>query len=143
MSSLSATTSADPLVDELATRMPRMDLLGWQRITSWAEQFDLSFENLRVLLALGTADGPATVGELAHLGGLSLHTVFPATRNLHRRGYLHEERRRYVLTAPGRDLIATLEAAHRDGIQEDVDDLEPNERQRLAAAVGSGGTSGR
>ena len=45
-------TSTDPLVEALATRVRRMDLLGWQRIATVAEQSELSFQDLRLLLAL-------------------------------------------------------------------------------------------
>ena len=44
------TTSTDPLVEVLATRLRRMDLVAWQRIATWAEQSELSFEDLRLLL---------------------------------------------------------------------------------------------
>ena len=46
-------TSTDPLVEALATRLRRIDLVAWQRIATWAEQSELSFEDLRLLLALG------------------------------------------------------------------------------------------
>jgi DNA-binding MarR family transcriptional regulator len=113
-----------------------MDLVGWQRIAAWAEQSGLSFEDLRLLLALEIEDGPAAVGELADLGGLSLHAAYPAIHDLRRRGYLREEGRRYTLTEHGQDLITTLDAAHRDGIQAYVDDLDRDERRRLDEAFG-------
>ena len=130
----SAATSTDPLVDALATRLRRMDLVSWQRIASWAEQLELSFENLRVLLALKIEDGPAAASELAEISGLSLHAVYPAIGDLRRRGFLREERRRYALTEHGQDLTATLDAAHRAGIQAYVDDLDPDERRRIDEA---------
>ena len=131
-----ATTSTDPLVDVLATRMRNMDLVTWQRITSWAEEVELSFENLRMLLAVKVCDGPAAASELAELAGLSLHAAYPAIGGLRTRGYLHEEQRRYTLTERGHDLTATLDAAHRDGIQAWVDDLDPSERRQLDEAFG-------
>jgi DNA-binding MarR family transcriptional regulator len=130
-------TSTGPLAEVLATRLRRMDLAGWQRVASWAEQFELSFENLRLLLALTTEDGPTAVSELADLGGLSLQAAYPAIDDLRCRGYVREERRRYALTEHGQDLIATLDAAHLDGIQAYVDDLDPKERRRLEEAFGS------
>jgi DNA-binding MarR family transcriptional regulator len=133
---MSPATSTDALVEALAMRLRRMDLLGWQRIASWAEQLELTFENLRVLLALRLADGPTEVSKLSNLAGLSLHAAYPATENLRRRGYLREEQRRYVLTEHGQDLIATLEAAHREGIQAYLDDLDPKEVRRLEEAFG-------
>ena len=132
----SATTSTGPLAEVLAARLRRMDLVGWQRIASWAEQFELSFENLRLLLALTMEGGPGAASELADLGGLSLRAAYPAINDLRCRGYVREERRRYALTEHGRDLVATLDAAHLDGIQAYVDALDPEERRRLEEAFG-------
>jgi len=129
-------TATDPLVEALATRLRLMDLIGWQRIATWAEESGLSFEDLRLLLALALKldDGPATVSDLAELAGFSLDVAYPATHSLRRRGYLHEERRQYSLSEQGQELVARLDAAHREGIQAYVDTLEPEERQRLRDA---------
>ena len=127
-------TQTDPLVDALATRLRRVDLVAWRRIAAWAEQSDLSFEHLRLLLALSAADGPTAVGDLARLAGLSLHAAYPAVHSLHRRRYLREERRRYVLTDHGHDIVAALHAAHREGVQAYVEDLDPDDRRRFEAA---------
>jgi DNA-binding MarR family transcriptional regulator len=135
-------TSTDPLVEELATRLRGTDLVAWQRITSWAEQFQLSFENLRVLLAMKVSGGPAAASELADLAGLSLHAAYPAIGDLWTRGYLREEHRRYILTQSGQDLIAALEAAHRDGVQTYVEGLDASERRRLEEAFGIAGRTG-
>jgi Mn-dependent DtxR family transcriptional regulator len=130
------TTSTDPLVEALATRLRLIDLVGWQRIATWAEQSELSFEDLRLLLALALKidDGPATVSELADLAGFSLDVAYPATHSLRGRGYLREERRRYSLSQRGRELVAMLDAAHREGIQAYVDTLDRDERERLLNA---------
>jgi DNA-binding MarR family transcriptional regulator len=129
-------TATDPLVEALATRLRLMDLIGWRRIATWAEESGLSFEDLRLLLALALKldDGPATVSDLAELAGFSLDVAYPATHSLRRRGYLHEERRQYSLSEQGQELVARLDAAHREGIQAYVDTLEPEERQRLRDA---------
>jgi DNA-binding MarR family transcriptional regulator len=135
---ITPTTSTDPLVEVLATRLRLMDLVGWQRIATWAEQSELSFEDLRLLLALAVKmdDGPAAISELADLAGFSLDLAYPATHRLRGRGYLREERRQYSLSQQGKDLIATLDAAHREGIQAYVDQLSPDETRRLDAAFG-------
>jgi DNA-binding MarR family transcriptional regulator len=135
---ITPTTSTDPLVEALATRMRQIDLIAWQRIAAWAEQSDLSFADLRLLLALAVKmdDGPAAVSELADLAGFSPDVAYPATHRLRGRGYLHEERREYSLTQKGQELVAKLDAAHRDGIQAYVDQLNPDERQQLDAAFG-------
>lgn len=129
-------TATDPLVEVLATRLRVMDLVGWRRIATWAEESELSFEDLRLLLALALKidEGPVAVSELADLAGLPLDVAYPVTHRLRGRGYLHEEHRHYSLTEEGRALVATLDAAHRDGIQAYVDQLGPDERQQLDAA---------
>jgi DNA-binding MarR family transcriptional regulator len=129
--------STDPLVEALATRLRVMDLVGWQRIATWAEQSELSFEDLRLLLALALKrdEGPAAISELADLAGFSLDVAYPAVHRLRGRGYLHEERRQYTLSRQGQELVATLDAARREGIQAYVDQLDPEERQRLREAL--------
>ena len=127
-------TSTEPLVDALATRLRRADLIGWAQIAAWAEKLKLSFEDLRLLLALAITDGPSSVSDLARTGGLSLDTAYPAIHDLHGRGYLREERREYSLSADGRELVAILDSAHREGIQAFVDQLDPLERRRLDVA---------
>jgi DNA-binding MarR family transcriptional regulator len=130
------TTSTDSLVEALATRLRRMDLVGWQGIATWAEQSGLSFEDLRLLLALAVKidDGPAAVSELADLAGFPLDVAYPVTHRLRGRGYLDEEGRQYSLSQQGRELVAKLDAAHREGIRAYVDQLDPDERRQLEAA---------
>jgi DNA-binding MarR family transcriptional regulator len=129
-----STASTDPLVEALATRLNRVDLVGWQRIARWAERFELSFEDLRLLLAVKMHDGPTGVSELADHAGLSLDAAYPAIHELRGRGYLREERRQYTFSDQGQELAATLDAAHREGIQAYVDDLDPLERRRFDEA---------
>jgi hypothetical protein len=135
---ITPTTSTDPLVEALATRLRRMDVVGWQRIATWAEQSELSFEDLRLLLALAfkVDDGPVAVSELADLAGFPLDVAYPATHSLRGRGYLREERRQYSLSQQGQELVAMLDAARREGIQAYVDQLGPDESRRLDAAFG-------
>jgi uncharacterized protein YbjT (DUF2867 family) len=130
------TTSPDPLVEALATRLRLIDLIGWQRIAMWAEQSELSFEDLRLLLAMALKmdDGPVAVSELGDLAGFSLDVAYPATHSLRRRGYLREERRQYTLSQQGQELVARLDAARREGIQAYVDQLDREERERLCKA---------
>jgi DNA-binding MarR family transcriptional regulator len=137
---ITSTTSTDPLVEVLATRLRRMDLVGWQRISAWAEESELSFEDLRLLLALAVKmeDGPAAISELAELAGFSLEVTYPAMHRLRGRGYLIEERRQYSLSEQGQELVAKLDAAHREGIQAYVDQLDPQERQRFLDAFAKG-----
>ena len=135
---MTTTTSTDPLVEVLATRLRRLDLIAWQRIATWAEESELSFEDLRLLLALAVKmnDGPASISELAELAGFSLDVAYPAIHRLRGRGYLDEERRRYSLSEQGRALVATLDAVHREGIDVYVAQLDPDDRRQLDAAFG-------
>jgi DNA-binding MarR family transcriptional regulator len=130
-------STTDPLVHALAARLRVMDLLGWRRIAAWAEESGLSFEDLRLLLALAVKmdDGPAAVSELAELAGFPLDVAYPAIHDLRGRGYIREERRVYVLTEEGQELVARLDAAHREGIQAYVDKLDPEERERISKAL--------
>jgi DNA-binding MarR family transcriptional regulator len=130
-------TSTDPLVEALATRLRVMDLVGWKRITTWAQQSELSFEDLRLLLALALKkdEGPVAVSELGELAGLSLDAAYPVIHSLRRRGYLSEEARQFVLSQEGRELVAMLDAAHLEGIRAYVDSLDPEDRQRLTKAL--------
>jgi DNA-binding MarR family transcriptional regulator len=135
---ITTTTSTDPLVEAIATRLRLMDLVGWRRIATWAEQSELSFEDLRLLLALAVRmdDRPAAISELADLAGFSLDVAYPAIHRLRGRGYLREERRQYTLSQEGRELVAMLDAAHREGILAYVQQLDPDERRQLEAAFG-------
>jgi hypothetical protein len=135
---ITPTTSTDPLVETLVARLRRMDLVAWQRIATWAEESELSFADVRLLLALAAKmdDGPAAVSELADMAGFSPDVAYPATHRLRGRGYLREEGRHYSLSQQGEELVAMLDAAHREGIQAYVDQLSPDETQQLDAAFG-------
>ena len=136
---ITPTTSTDALVDELANRLRVMDLVGWQRITTWAEESGLSFEDLRLLLALALKanDGsPVPISELAEVAGFSLDVAYPATHSLRRRGYVMEDSRHYSLSEKGMELVAKLDAAHREGIKAYVDRMDPKDLQWLQEAVG-------
>lgn len=135
---MESTTSTDPLVEAIAARLRVMDLVGWQRIATWAEESQLSFEDLRLLLALALkkTEGPAAVSELAELAGFSLDVAYPAIHGLRRRGYLREERRHYSLSEQGEELVAMLDSAHREGIQAYVEQLDREEDQLLRDAFG-------
>ncbi len=116
--------------------LQRVDLVAWQRIAVWAEKLELSFEDLRLLLALKMEDGPTGVSELAALAGLSLDTAYPAIHGLRGRGYLREDRRQYSLSDQGQELAAGFDTAHREGIQAYVDHLGPDGRRQLEEALG-------
>jgi len=128
--------SSEPLIEALATRLHCVDLVSWGEITMRAEELALSFEDLRLLLALTTRDGPSGVRDLARISGLSLQAAYPAVSRLRGRGYLREvSRGRYSLSEDGRELVDILDAAHREGIQAYVDGLDTSEREWLDEAI--------
>ena len=93
------------------------------------------FEDLRLLWALATRTGSSSASDLARISGVSLDRAYPAVHRLRRRGYLREERRRYSLHEDGRELIAKLDDAHREGIQAYVDGLDARDREWLDEAI--------
>ena len=111
-----------------------VDLTAWARITARAEELGLSFEDLRLLLALSLRNGLSSVRDLAHSSGFSLDAAYPAVHHLRTRCHVREERRHYSLSDEGRELVAVLDAVHREGIQEYVDRLDAGERKRLEEA---------
>ena len=127
--------SVDPLVEALAARLHCVDLTGWAQITARAEELHLSFEDLRLLLAITTTNGPTGVSDLSRISGLGLDAAHQTVNRLRGRGYLREERRQYSLSPAGRELDALLHAAHREGIQAYIDGLEPREQKWLKEAV--------
>jgi DNA-binding MarR family transcriptional regulator len=131
------TTSTDRLVEAFATRLHRVDLIGWQRIAAWAENLELSFNDLRLMLALKLEGGATGVSDLADSAGLSLDAAYPAIHSLRGRGYLREERKgQYSFSEQGQELVANLDTAHREGVRAYVDHLDPDERRRLDEAFG-------
>jgi DNA-binding MarR family transcriptional regulator len=131
-------TSTKRLVEELMARLRRVDLVGWTRIVAWANESELSLEDLRLLLALAAADGARSASELAELAGLPLDAVYPAIHRFHGRGYTREERRRHSLTDAGHELVAAFDAAHRAGVEAYVAQLSPEERREIESALGLG-----
>ena len=109
--------STDPLVEALAARLRCADLIAWAQITARAEEVGLSFEDLRLLLALISRNGPSRVSDLARVSGLPLDAAYPAIQHLRGRGYVREERREYSLTDDGRELVAILDAAHHSTVR--------------------------
>jgi DNA-binding MarR family transcriptional regulator len=134
-------TSTGALVDALAERLRLIDLVSWQRIAMWAEQSELSFEDLRLLIALAFKidDGPASVKELAGLAGFPLDVAYPTAHRLRGRGYITEKRRRYSLSEQGQQLVASMETARREGIKAYVDQLDRDELERLHRAFPEAG----
>ncbi len=94
---------------------------------------DLTMTQLKVLLTL-YVDGPRSCGDLAATLNLSLPTMTGILTRLEHRGYLERARderdaRRVIscLSAKGRGLMETLWAAGREGLDEVLAVLGPEE----------------
>ncbi len=94
---------------------------------------DLTMTQLKVLLTL-YLDGPRSCGDLAATVNLSLPTMTGILTRLENRGYLARARderdaRRVIscLSAKGRELMETLWAAGREGLDEVLAVLGPEE----------------
>ena len=70
------------------------------------------------------------------LAGFSLDVAYPCIHRLRGRGYVREDARQYALSDQGHELVARLDAAHREGIQAYVDRLGSDEKRQLDAAFG-------
>jgi hypothetical protein len=72
---ITPTTSTDPLVEAVATRLRLIDLIGWQRIATWVEQSKLPFEDLRLLLALALKTERLREGAMTHPTERTTHAI--------------------------------------------------------------------
>jgi DNA-binding MarR family transcriptional regulator len=128
--------STDRLVEALATRLRRVDLVGWAQIVRWSEENGLALETVRLAIAFAAAEDESDAGALAELSGFSLNGVYPALHRFIDLGYAREVRRRYSLTDAGRDLVAAIDVAHLAGIRRYVEELPAAERDELQVALG-------
>ena len=130
-------SSLDRLIEELDARLQTVDLVvGTRVMASWAQASELSLEEARLLVVLATSSDPPNANQLATLSGIAIDHVYPALARLSQRGYTREKQRRYSLTGQGKESVACLEAARREGVAAYVSNLAPEDRRRLAAALG-------
>lgn len=103
---------------------------------------DLSLTQIKTLHTLDDA-GELPVTGLADALGVSLPAMSRCVDGLHARGLVSREEnpddrrcKRVSVTAPGRDVPRRLHEARLSHIEEFVAGLEPDEAERLAAALG-------
>jgi DNA-binding MarR family transcriptional regulator len=104
---------------------------------------DISFTQLKCLGFLSTAEAPLSLGALSEEIGLSLAAVSRAVDGLVQRGELKRDEdpsdRRSKLvrvSARGRSTYERIVAVRIAGVERFVENLEPDERANLGAAVG-------
>jgi DNA-binding MarR family transcriptional regulator len=120
-------------------------LLGSTNREFFAELQDagISFSQLKCLGLLSNVDAPLSLGALSEQIGLSLAAVSRAVDALVQRGELKRQedpsdrRSKLVsLTARGRATYERVVAVRVAGVERFVEELEPDEREALGAAVG-------
>ena len=103
----------------------------------------ISFSQLKCLGLLANADAPLSLGALSEELGLSLPAVSRAVDGLVQRGQVKRQEdpsdrrsKLVTLSARGRATYERVVAVRIAGLERFVDGLEPDERERLGAAVG-------
>jgi DNA-binding MarR family transcriptional regulator len=128
---------SERLIEAFEARLREVELVvGARIVASWAEGAELSLEEARLLLVTATMSRPASAGDLAELAGTSIEDAYPALGRLIERGEIREHERCYLLTEAGRQSIASLDAARRNGIVDYLSDLSPDDRHEVASALG-------
>jgi DNA-binding MarR family transcriptional regulator len=107
-----------------------------------AAELDLSLSQIRALFVLDHIESAPALTELAPELGLSVAAAGRAVDVLARHGLVHRyedaaDRRikRVVLTDAGRDKIARLNAARREGLRQFVSTLSDEDRERFGSAL--------
>jgi DNA-binding MarR family transcriptional regulator len=137
---MTPSSESDPLVERLEARLRGVAMVVAARVMrSWSDASELSVEEAGLLLTLASRSDPLSARELADLTGIAIDEAYPVLHHLTARHELVEKHRRYSLTDTGRESVATLEAAARSGVAAFLSGLDPQERDRLAAALGGDG----
>jgi DNA-binding MarR family transcriptional regulator len=119
-------------------------LLGSTNREFFAELQDagISFSQLKCLGLLSNADAPLSLGALSDEIGLSLAAVSRAVDGLVQRGELKRQEdppnrrpRRVTVSARGHRTYERVVAVRMAGVERFVEDLEPDERDALGAAL--------
>jgi DNA-binding MarR family transcriptional regulator len=110
------------------------------RLVAEFEQLDLSFTQFKALSA--ATEGEPTVKELAERLGLSLPGASRAVDHLVRRGLLDRREdandrrcKRLSVTDAGRELVHRLHDARLAALETFAQRLDPEQRERLHAAI--------
>jgi DNA-binding MarR family transcriptional regulator len=125
------------LVERLDARLREVGVVVAVRVMrSWSDASKLTVEEAALVLTLASRAEPPSAHELAELTGISVDEAYPVLHHLEGRGDVVEEHRRYSLTTAGRESVAALEAAGREGVAAFLGQLPDEEQRRLEAVLG-------
>lgn len=132
----------DQLTDELFGFLTYLVKNAEVDVFRVAAELDLSLSQLRALFILSHAEHELALTELAPALGLSVAATGRAVDVLVRHGLVIRREdavdrriKRIGLTDAGRDRIARLNAARRDGLRQFVSTLSDEERERFTRAL--------
>lgn len=118
------------------------------RMVSVLEELDLGLSHMKALTVLQDCGCEVSVKELAERLGLSLPGASRTVDALLRRGLLERREdeddrrvRRVGITDAGRDAVHRIETARLAGIEAWAEQLDPDRRARLLAALPSEGAT--
>ncbi len=134
---------AAALADDLFALNNRLMASTHRDLFATMEKAGLNITLVKCLGVLTDAEGPVSLGRVSEELGLSPAAISRSVDALVRRGQVKREEdpgdRRSKLvsvTGRGRETYCRLVALRRAGVRKFVDQLEPAEREALAAAVG-------
>jgi DNA-binding MarR family transcriptional regulator len=134
--------SPSELASSLATVLTHVLTSTGRDFFQAVDELGLSLTQIKALRALIDAEEPLSIKALADELGLSFPAVSRAVDGLVRRGFVTraedpDDRRskRLALTAKGRRTHDKLYALRVAGLREFVEDLDPDEREALAAGL--------
>ncbi len=133
---------AQELAKDLGALVRHLLAVDGRNFLELVEELDLSLSQLKSLQVLYDAPEPLSVKALSDRLGLSLPAVSRAVDALVRRGEVTRDEdpsdrrcKRVTLSAGGRRTFERLIALRAAGIRRFVDQLDPEDRTRLAAAM--------
>jgi DNA-binding MarR family transcriptional regulator len=140
--SASSTAIADGLIQDLAALVRHLLVRTGRDFFVELERTGVSLTQVKTLGLLAEAEEPMSVKALSDAIGLSLPGVSRAADGLVQIGALARQqdardRRSKLLTLPprGRRIYERLLAVRIAGVRSFVDELDPNEREALAAGL--------
>ena len=136
------TTSATELTSTLTAILSHLLTSTGRDFLQAVDELELSLTQIKSLRALIDADEPLSVKALGDELGLSLHAISRALDGLVQREFVtraedpaDRRSKRLALTRKGRRTHDQLYALRVAGLREFVEDLDPDEREALAAGL--------
>jgi len=134
--------SAHQLAEELLGLWHHLMRGSAESVYEIVDELDLSLTQMKTMHALSDSGAELSVKELADRLGLSLPGTSRTVDALLRRGWLerredeHDRRMKRVgITPAGRDLVARIDNARLQGLEQYTASLSPEQRLRLHAAL--------